>query len=77
VCHLVALWTVMLRCPRTYSGRPSVRLGQSVWAATTVGVRSYDGRCAQSRRSVRTVGCFTDGHGRAARRRRFRLNVRR
>ncbi len=43
-----------------------MRLGWSVWAATTVGVRSYDGRCAQLRRSVRTVGCFTDGHGRAA-----------
>src|SRR5262249_45230194 len=23
VCHLVALWTVMLRCPRTHSGRAS------------------------------------------------------
>ena len=66
VCHLVTLWTVMLRCPRTYSGRPSVRLGRSVCAATTVAVRSYDGRCAQLPRSVRTVGCFTDGHGRAA-----------
>ncbi len=66
VCHLVALRTVMLRCPRTYSGRPSARLGRSVWAATTVGVRSCDGRCAQLRRSVCTVGCFTDGHGRAA-----------
>jgi hypothetical protein len=29
-------------------------------------VRTYDGRRAQLRRSVRTVGCFTDGHGRAA-----------
>jgi hypothetical protein len=48
VCHLVALWTVMLRCPRTYSGRLSVRFGRSVWATTTVGVRSYDGRCAPS-----------------------------
>src|SRR6185437_13260187 len=66
VCHLVALWTVMLRCPRTYSGRPSVRFGRSVWAATTVGVHSYDGRCAQLRRSVWTVGVSTDGHGRAA-----------
>src|SRR5487761_1522257 len=66
VCHLVALWTVMLRCPRTYSGRPSVRLGRSVCAATTVAVRSYDGRRAQLPRSVRTVGCFTDGHGQAA-----------
>jgi hypothetical protein len=66
VCHLVALWTVMLRCPRTYSGRPPVRLGRSVCRVTTVGVRSYDGRRAQLRRSVCTVGCFTDGHGRAA-----------
>jgi hypothetical protein len=48
VFHLVALWTVMLRCPRTYSGRPSARLGRLVWAATTVGVRSCDGRCAPS-----------------------------
>ena len=48
MCHLVALWTVMLRCPRTYSGRPSARLGRSVWAAATVGVRSCDGRCAPS-----------------------------
>jgi len=48
MCHLVALWTVMLRCPRTYSGRPSARLGRSVWAATTVGVRSHHGRCAPS-----------------------------
>jgi hypothetical protein len=48
MCHLVALWTVMLRCPRTYSGRPPARLGRSVWAATTVGVRSCDGRCAPS-----------------------------
>ena len=44
VCHLVALYTVILRCPRTYSGRMSVLPG---W-------------------SVRTVGCSTDGHGRAA-----------
>jgi len=48
VCHLVALWTVMLRCPRTHSGRASVRLGRSVCAATTVGVHSYGGRCAPS-----------------------------
>ena len=48
----------LVRCPRTYSGRPSVRFGRS---------GSYDGRCAQLGRSVRTVGCFTDGHGRAAR----------
>ena len=48
VCHLVALWTVMLRCPRTHSGRPSVRFGRSVWAGTTVGVRTYDGRSAPS-----------------------------
>jgi anti-sigma regulatory factor (Ser/Thr protein kinase) len=35
-------------------------------ALTTVRVRSYDGRCAQLWRSVRTVGVSTDGHGRAA-----------
>jgi hypothetical protein len=48
VGRLVTLWTVMLRCPRTYSGRPSVRLGRSACAVTTVGVRSYDGRRAPS-----------------------------
>lgn len=58
----------MLRCPRTYSGRPSVRLGGSVCAAATVGVHSYHGRCAQLRRSMCTVGCFTDSHGRPPRR---------
>ncbi len=30
VCHLVALQTVILRCPRTYSGRASVLSGRSV-----------------------------------------------
>ena len=29
-------------------------------------MHSYDGRCARLWRSVHTVGCFTDGHGRAA-----------
>ena len=29
-------------------------------------MHSYDGRCAPLWRSVHTVGCFTDGHGRAA-----------
>jgi len=29
-------------------------------------MHSYDGRCAQLRRSVCTVGDSTDGHGRAA-----------
>jgi hypothetical protein len=29
-------------------------------------MHSYDGRRAQLWRSVHTVGCFTDGHGRAA-----------
>jgi len=29
-------------------------------------MHSYDGRCAQVRWSDDTVGCFTDGHGRAA-----------
>jgi hypothetical protein len=69
MCHLVALWTVMLRCPRTYSGRPSARLGRSVWAATTVGVRSCDGRCAPSA-FPRTA---TDGRTSG----RFRLDQRR
>jgi hypothetical protein len=55
----------MLRCPRTYSGRPSVLLGRPVRVLTTVGVRSYDGRYAQFWRSVRTVGVSTDSHGRA------------
>jgi hypothetical protein len=41
----------------------------------TVGVRSYDGRCAQLRGSVCTVGCFTDGRGRASGT--FRLDQRR
>jgi hypothetical protein len=45
VCHIVALQTVVLRCPRTHSGR--------VWVPPG--------------RSVRTVGCFTDGHGRGPR----------
>src|SRR5690348_11673316 len=48
VCHLVALWTVMLRCPRTHSGRASVLQGRSVCTVTTVGVHSYDGRCTPS-----------------------------
>ena len=69
VCHLVALWTVMLRCPRTYSGRPSARLGRSVRAATTVGVRSCGGRSAPSAVS-RTA---TDGRASG----RFRLDQRR
>jgi anti-sigma regulatory factor (Ser/Thr protein kinase) len=43
-----------------------VRQGQPTWVVTTVGVHTYDGRCAQLRRSVRTVGVSTDGHGRAA-----------
>ena len=30
VCHLVALCTVILRWPRTYSGQASVLLGRSV-----------------------------------------------
>src|ERR1017187_1932217 len=30
VCHLVALWTAVSRCPRTYSGRASVLLERSV-----------------------------------------------
>jgi hypothetical protein len=66
VGRLVTLWTVMLRCPRTYSGQPSVRLGRSLCAVPTVGVRSSDGRRAQFRRSVRTVGVSTDRYGRAA-----------
>src|SRR5690348_9397635 len=48
VCHLVALWTVMLRCPRTHSGRASVLQGRSVCTVTTVGVHSYDGRVTPS-----------------------------
>ena len=48
VCHLVALWTVMLRCPRTHSGRTSVLSGRSVCTVTTVGVHSCGGRCAPS-----------------------------
>jgi len=39
VCHLVALETGVLRCPRTYGGRASLLLGRSV---RTVGV-STDG----------------------------------
>src|SRR5690242_19371379 len=48
VCHLVALWTVMLRCPRTHSGRASVLSGRSVCTVTTVGVHTSDGQCAPS-----------------------------
>jgi hypothetical protein len=46
VCHLVALRTVILRCPRTYSGRASGPLGRSVCTVTTVGVhrRRFHGR---------------------------------
>jgi hypothetical protein len=36
VCHHVALWTPVLRCPRTYSGRASVLLGRSVRTVRTV-----------------------------------------
>jgi hypothetical protein len=38
MCHLVALWTAVSRCPRTYSGRRP--------AARTVGVhrRLFHGR---------------------------------
>jgi hypothetical protein len=48
VCHLVALWTVILRRPRTHSGRASVPSGRSVCTVTTVGVHSCGGRCAPS-----------------------------
>ena len=48
VCHLVALRTVMLRCPRTHSGRASVLQGRSVCTVTTVGVHSCGGRCTPS-----------------------------
>jgi hypothetical protein len=51
VCHRVALQAVVLRCPRTHSGRASVLSGRSVRTVRTVG--------AHRRR-------FTDGHGRAA-----------
>jgi hypothetical protein len=45
VCHLVALQTVMVRCPRTYSGRASVLSGRSV---RTVRTDRTDGRSAPS-----------------------------
>ena len=48
VCHLVTLWTVMLRCPRTYSGRACVLQGRSVCTVATVGVHSCDGRATPS-----------------------------
>ena len=48
MCHLVALRTVMLRCPRTHSGRASVLQGRSVCAVTTVGVHSCGGRVTPS-----------------------------
>jgi hypothetical protein len=52
--HLVALQTVILRCPRTHSGRASVLLGRSVYAVTTVGVhRCVARRASLSRRSAR------------------------
>jgi hypothetical protein len=41
------------------------RIADGVRAIRTVGVRSYDGRCAQLWWSVCTVGVSTDGHGRA------------
>src|SRR5215471_16207653 len=30
MCHLVSLWTAVLRCPRTHSGRACVPLGRLV-----------------------------------------------
>src|ERR1700757_5222580 len=46
VGQLVSLWTVMLRCPRTHSGRASGPLGRSVCTVATVGVhrRRFHGR---------------------------------
>jgi hypothetical protein len=56
VCHLVALYTPVLRCPRTFSGRASVLLGRSVRTIRTVGAhrRRFHGR-------LRTGDAPTDG----------------
>jgi hypothetical protein len=48
VCHLGALQIVILRCPRTHSGRASVLQGRSVCTVTTVGVHGCGGRCTPS-----------------------------
>src|SRR5689334_5253367 len=68
VCHLVALWTVMLRRPRTHSGRasvPSLPQGRSVCAVVAVGAhrRRFQGQprkgraCGVFRYVRRRVGC--------------------
>ena len=77
VCHLVALQIVMLRCPRTHSGRASVPHGRSVCTVAAVGAhrRLFHGRprtgCAdhafRAYGERRSRACIPCGHRRSAR----------
>jgi hypothetical protein len=68
VGHLVALWTVMLRCPRTHGGRAPVRLGRSVCSVAAVGVhrRRFHGRPRTAALTEPWAG-VNSGAGRASR----------